>query len=227
MNDETTQITPLSPAARRVLGVLIEKQKTSKSSDSYPLTLNALVTGCNQKSNRDPITDYTDDDVEETLTLLQRGGLVSKLLSGRADRYRHLLYEAWHVQKVELAVLAELMLRGPQSEGDLRGRASRMDDIPDLEALRGVLKPLQDRGMIVYLTPPDRRGALLTHGFHSPEELAHARGHAVMPGRDTESKPVMQDQGPCSSELAELRSEVRQLRAELAELRAEVQRLSR
>src|SRR3954463_5950721 len=101
---------PLPEYERRVLGVLIEKQKTAKTADSYPLTLNSLTTGCNQKSNRDPVMDLTDDDVEEVLTGLQKKGLVMRMTGSRVDRFRHLLYEAWAVQKVELAVLAELLL---------------------------------------------------------------------------------------------------------------------
>ena len=73
--------------------------------------------------------------------------------------------------KVELAVLGELLLRGPQTEGELRARTSRMEPIDDLDALRGVLRPLVERNLVVYLTPEDRRGAVLTHGFHDPEEL--------------------------------------------------------
>jgi uncharacterized protein YceH (UPF0502 family) len=155
-------IVPLEPTERRVLGVLIEKQKTSKTADAYPMTLNSLTTGCNQKSNRDPITELDDDDVEETLNTLQRNGYVLKIVGGRTDRYRHLLYDLWRVSKVEMAILAELLLRGPQSEGDLRGRASRMDDIADLDALRELLKSLASRNLVVYLTP-EGRGAVLTH----------------------------------------------------------------
>ncbi|MGL4421840.1 MAG: DUF480 domain-containing protein, partial [Gemmataceae bacterium] len=162
---------PMGVIERRVLGTLVEKQKTAKSSEAYPMTLNSLTTGCNQKSNRDPVTEYSDLDVEEALERLQGTGVVSKLVGGRVDRWRHLLYEAWRVSKVELAILAELLLRGPQTEGDLRGRASRMDDIPDMESLRQTLRSLAERKLILYLSPPERRGTLLTHGFHSPEEL--------------------------------------------------------
>src|SRR5262249_53270855 len=124
---------------RRVLGVLIEKQKTL-GSDAYPMSLNALVTGCNQKANRDPILGLEEDDVEEALTRCKDRGLAAKVIGGRVERWRHLLYEAWNVSKVEMAVLGELLLRGPQTEGELRGRASRMDPIDDLDALRKVLK---------------------------------------------------------------------------------------
>src|SRR5262249_29481539 len=87
---------------RRILGVLAEKQKTTP--DSYPLSLNALVTGCNQKSNRDPVLNLTDVDVEEALGSLQKKGLALRLTgSGRVEKWRHNLYEAWQIDKVEMA----------------------------------------------------------------------------------------------------------------------------
>ena len=176
MADETSPapLEPLPMFERRVLGVLIEKQKTSRTADAYPMTLNSIMAGCNQKSNRDPVLELSDEDVEETLEVLGRKGLTVKVTGGRADRYRHLLYDVWRVGKVEMAILAELMMRGPQSEGDLRGRASRMDDITDLDTLRELLKGLESRGFVVYLTPPGR-GAMLTHGFHLPGEIDAAK----------------------------------------------------
>ena len=147
---------------RRVLGVLVEKQKTSKTADTYPLSLNALTTGCNQKSNRDPILDLPELDVEDALEACMKKGLVTKIVGGRVDRWRHLLYDAWKVDKKEIAILAELLLRGPQTEGELRGRANRMEPFDDLDALRATLKPLVERKLVVYLTAEDRRGAVLT-----------------------------------------------------------------
>jgi uncharacterized protein YceH (UPF0502 family) len=170
----TTEAWPvLNIPERRVLGVLVEKAKTTP--DAYPLSVNALVTGSNQKSNRDPILDLSDLDVEEALSSCQRKGLVMKLTGGRVVRWRHILYEAWNVDKVELAVLGELLLRGPQTEGELRSRASRMEPIDDLDTLRTVLRRLDERKLIVYLTPEARRGAMLTHGFHDPRELERLR----------------------------------------------------
>jgi uncharacterized protein YceH (UPF0502 family) len=201
-----------------VLGVLIEKQKTSKSADAYPLTLNALTTGCNQKSNRDPVVEWSDDEVEETLTGLQKKGLVMRMTGGRADRFRHLLYEAWRAGKVEMAVLAELLLRGPQSVGDLRGRASRMDDIPDLDALKAVLRPLAERKLVVLLDDPDRRGAMVTHGFHTADELAAARaGQPVLDESPRSAAP-----SPRADELAELRAAVAVLQRQVDEIRKQL-----
>src|SRR5207244_3066302 len=141
---------------RRILGVLVEKQKTTP--DAYPLSVNALVTGSNQKSNRDPLLNLTDVEVEDALARLQQRGLVLRITGGRVERWRHVLYDVWTPDKVEMAVLAELLLRGPQTEGELRTRASRMEPIDDLDKLRALLKPLVQRKLVVYLTAEDRRG---------------------------------------------------------------------
>ena len=168
---------PLAPLERRILGVLIEKQKTSKTADSYPLTLNSLITGCNQKTNRDPVLDLNEFEVEEGLTALQKKGLVIRITGGRVERFRHNLYDTWTRNGPELAVIAELLLRGPQTKGDLRSRAARMDPIDTLDALEDILKSLTARRLAGYLTEPDRRGAVVTHGFHTPDELTRLRSH--------------------------------------------------
>jgi len=221
---------PLTAGQRRVLGVLIEKQKTSKSADAYPMTLNAITLGCNQKSNRDPITQYSEDEVEDILRELQQAGLVMKLTGGRADRWRHLLYDVWHVSKVELAILAELLLRGAQTEGDLRARASRMEEIPDLEHLRQHLASLSTRKFIIYLTEPGRRGTMLSHGFHTAAELERLKSGASRtvttdePELATATSSVLRDleerlQTTCE-ELARLREHVQRLEIEVAALRS-------
>ena len=179
--DDVANWQPIPAHERRVLGVLIEKQKTSKTADAYPMTLNSIVVGCNQKSNRDPVYDLDDDAVEDALDALQKKGVVVKMTGSRADRWRHQLYELWRVTKVEMAVMAELLLRGPQSEGDLRGRASRMEEIADLDELRGLLKTLADRKLVVYVSGAGGRGAVVTHGFHTADELATAVAHPHRP----------------------------------------------
>src|SRR5205823_6816965 len=97
------------------------------------------------------------------------------LTSSRVDKWKHLLYDAWHLDRVDLAILAELLLRGPQTEGELRTRASRMEPFADLDALRKALDPLSKRGLVVYLTPLGKRGTTLTHGFHAADELESLR----------------------------------------------------
>ena len=215
----------LPPNQRRVLGVLIEKQKTSKSADAYPMTLNSITTACNQKSNRDPVTEYTEDEVEETLNSLQRSGLVMKMTGSRVDRWRHLLYEAWNQpSKVEMAILAELLLRGPQSEGDLRGRASRMDEIRDLDELRSLLAGLAGRNLVVYLTPPGR-GAIVTPGFHTPEELTTARDRFAGGASIPTPAPSRSPSPGFESRLNEAFDEIEKLRGTVARLENELREL--
>jgi uncharacterized protein len=210
----------LSVHERRVLGVLVEKAKTTP--DSYPLSLNALTTGANQKSNRDPLLDLNDLDVEEALTSCQKRLLVFKITGGRVERWKHNLYEAWNLTKIEIAAIGELLLRGPQTEGELRSRASRMEPIDDLETMRATLKGLAARGLVVYLTPEGRRGTVVTHGFHAPNELQGLR--ATQPAEaanDTEevrTLPQTAKAEPQASKLAALENEVGVLRAQISDL---------
>jgi uncharacterized protein YceH (UPF0502 family) len=234
----------LTLAERRVLGVLVEKAKTTP--DTYPLSVNALVTGCNQKSNRDPILNLSETNVEEALAGAQQKGLAIKITGGRVVRWRHALYEAFGVDKVELAVLAELLLRGPQTEGELRARAARMEPIADLDAVRAVLRPLAERRLIVYLSPEGRRGTTLTHGFHAAEELERLRsqsgneGSTPVPpgpgtaGESTNASPQTSEAFKASAgwgsahaqaEIAALRARVTDLQAAVAALTEEVRHL--
>jgi uncharacterized protein YceH (UPF0502 family) len=227
----------LSLHEKRVLGVLVEKAKTTP--DIYPLSVNALVTGCNQKSNRDPVLDLSDVEVEDVLVSLQKQGLAIKITGGRVIRWRHALYEAWRVDKVELAVLAELLLRGPQTEGELRSRASRMEPIDDLDALRGVLRRLAERRLVVYLTPEGRRGSMATHGFHAVQELERLRikhkdeaeraetASAPATGATaTVPRPISAAQSSLESRLNDAHTEIASLRTAVAELREEVRGLA-
>jgi uncharacterized protein YceH (UPF0502 family) len=225
----------LSALERRLLGVLVEKAKTTP--DAYPLSLNSLVTGCNQKSNREPVLNVSDLEVEEALTHVQKKGLAVKITGGRVERWRHILYEAWRVEKVELAVLAELLLRGPQSEGELRGRASRMEPIADLDALRPVLRELAKRRLAVYLTPEGRRGNVVTHGFHEQEELERLRTKYGAEGEsaaaDEVSSLALRTRGDAATMppaweagLNEANAQITNLRATVSELESKIASLT-
>ena len=186
MDSETerpgSRVRVLDTVERRVLGVLIEKGKTTP--EAYPLSLNAIVTGCNQKSNRDPLMTVDEDQVGRALETLRAAGVVAEIYgSGRVPRYRHYGYE-WFggIEKEDLSILAELLLRGEQSEGDLRGRASRMDPIADLQILRTRLDGLAARGLIVWLSPPGR-GRILTHGLLPEEKLEKVRAKLGVAGQ--------------------------------------------
>ncbi len=212
---------------RRLLGVLVEKAKTTP--DAYPLSINALATGSNQKSNRDPLLNLTDDEVEEALQGLMPLGLVTRITGSRVERWRHNLYEVWKVDKVELAILAELLLRGPQTEGELRTHAARMDPIADLEILRQKLKPLQDRGLVLWLGDEGRRGSQITHGFHAAGELEalRQRAKAFDAGPLMSPAPIAAPPVPSNVErdVAGLRDEVGQLRSKVDQLTAELNAL--
>lgn len=204
---------PLEPSQRRILGVLVEKSKTTP--DAYPLSLNALTAGCNQKSNRDPVLDFEEEDVEREIAPLQKRGLASRVSGSRVDRWRHHAYEAWGVGRVELGILCELLLRGPQTEGELRTRVPRLDPMPEPDALPKGLKELARRGLVVWLEPEGRRGARLTHGFHPPRELETLKSGTSRP-------PADEAAGAADPGLAErvtaLEARVGELAARLGEL---------
>src|SRR4051812_15438847 len=164
---------PLTMRQRRVFGVLIEKAKTTP--DVYPMTINGLVSGCNQKSNREPQMNLSSDDVEQVLEELRGMGAVTEVQgSGRVAKYRHHAYEWLGVEKTELAVMTELMLRGEQTLGELRGRAARMEPVADLAALKPVVDSLVKKGLMVELTPPGR-GQVVSHGLYKERELAEVK----------------------------------------------------
>jgi uncharacterized protein len=211
----------LDARERRVLGVLVEKAKTTP--DAYPLSVNALTTGCNQKSNRDPLMDLTEVEVEETLARLQKKGLVLRITGGRVERWRHTLYDTWHVGKDDLAVLAELLLRGPQTEGELRSRAARMEPFDDLDALRKVLGPLSSRKLIVYFDQAGRRGIVLSHGFHPSAELEQLKKRQAA----DEPPPTPAAAAPPDPGLADAQAEIAKLRQELDALRTTVAELGK
>jgi uncharacterized protein len=227
---------PLAPRERRVIGVMVEKAKTTP--EYYPMTVAAIVSACNQKSNRDPVTNYDQDDVEEILHSLRKKGAVILLEgSGRVARWKHTLYEWLKVSKVELAVLAELLLRGPQTEGELRARASRMEPLADLPALQVVLEALLPRLLVVYLSPREqKRGVFVTHGLYPSEELEKVRtafagrvsADEEVPTRLSASRADVAGattQPAWVAEVAALRSELDQLRGAVNSLASEVHEL--
>ncbi len=214
----------LSSTQRRVVGVLVEKAKTTP--DAYPMTLNALTNGCNQKSNRSPQMELSTDDVEQAIEELRELGAAAEIQSGgRVPKFRHYMYKWLGVDKAELAVMTELLLRGEQTVGELRGRAARMEPIADLNALRPVLDSLLEKDLIVSLTPPGR-GHTITHNLYTPERLAqlkeqYATGSARAAAAPAPAKPKV-----AAHEFEQLQADVAEMRAEIAELRDKLERLS-
>jgi len=228
---------PLPAIDRRVLGVLGEKAKTTP--DIYPMSLAAIVTGCNQKSNRSPLMQLAPEDVEPALDRLRELGAVAIVQGyGRVSKYRHYLYDWLGVDKVELAVMIELLLRGAQTEGQLRARAARMEPIPGLPELRPVLQSLLAKKLIIALTP-EGRGHVITHNLHQPAELARQRAqyaHAAVPPSEEPVEEMAQEHNPpkvapsiprggslSDERLAGLRSEVAELRGQLTDLAGQLE----
>jgi uncharacterized protein YceH (UPF0502 family) len=239
MADSSTDATTrplLLPSERRVIAVLAEKAKTTP--DNYPMTLAAITTGCNQKSNRDPVTDYDQDDVEETLQALRKKGMTILVdAGGRALRWKHLLYDVLKVTKAELSVLVELLLRGPQTEGELRAHASRMDPFPDLASLQTVLQTLAARGLVNYLSPQEqKRGVYVAHGLYPSAELEKVRqafasrvpSDDEMPASLSAARTELNAAATApgwTAEIASLRGEISALREEGTALRGDLNNL--
>ena len=225
---------PIGAIERRILGVLGEKAKTTP--DQYPLTLNALTNGCNQKSNRSPQMNLEPIQIEDALEKLRAMGAVSEVQGGgRVAKFRHYLYEWLGVNKVESAVMIELLLRGAQTVGELRGRAARMEPIADVASLRPILRGLMDRGLVLSLTP-EGRGQTVTHALFLDHEMAKVRAHvdAAVIAEPTSAPvvhaspapsalPAASSTAPASAEIDQLRDEVQQLRSEIKKLRSEIE----
>lgn len=230
---------PLAAIDRRVAGVLVEKAKTTPA--VYPMSLNALTAGCNQKSNRSPVMNLEPEDVQESLDRLRELGAVGVVQGyGRVSKYRHYMYEWLGVDKGELALMAELLLRGPQTIGQLRARADRMEPIRDLSELQPVLVSLKSKGLVIPLTP-EGRGHVVTHALYQADELDRIKGEygsiaaAPRPAL-ADTVPMGRQSGETPSaapapggieprvteafrrELEDLRSQVAQLRADLDDL---------
>ena len=192
----------------RVLGSLLEKQRTTP--DTYPLTLNGLRAACNQSTNRDPVVDYDESTIRDALYGLSRRRF-TRLASGhssRAAKYRHLLDDTLQLGQEDQAVLAVMMLRGPQTTGELLQRTERLYHFPDSAALHQVIERLRERELVArYDRRPgqreDRYGQLLGATAEEP----------AVPLPATDGREDRLDR--LERELAELRAEVRALREEI------------
>lgn len=163
----------LNFAERRVLGVLIEKGFTTP--EQYPLSLNAVVVGSNQKSCRDPLSALDEEKALDSLESLRQKGFATlvRMEGSRVDRWKQRLGETLGLEAREVAVLGELLLRGPQTDGELRQRASRMRPIESLEELERLIESLRGRPepLVERLGPPGRRrGVKYAHAFYPPHE---------------------------------------------------------
>jgi uncharacterized protein len=208
----------LDPIQIRVLGALIEKEIVTP--ENYPLSLNALVNACNQRSSRDPVTNLTEDEVRQALHSLEDLGLTAVVRDSRVAKYEHLARTVLNLRRDETALLCLLFLRGPQTPGELRSRSDRMYSFDGLEAVESTLVRLMAAGdeagamrPLVVLLPrqPGSREARYAHLLGGPVEVAvreaggEARGHSA-------GEPTL------AARVAELEAEVAALRAAVARI---------
>jgi uncharacterized protein YceH (UPF0502 family) len=195
----------LDPVEARVLGCLMEKQRTTP--DTYPLTLNALVQACNQKTSRNPVMSLTAGEVGHTVNGLRDRGLIHASFSGRAERYDHKMASNYHLDRKEQALICGLMLRGPQTVGELRTNVGRMAEFADLGAVEEALLGLEEREPPLITRLPrlpgkrEERFAHLLSGEVEQEPIAAA--------------PVAGYSGPPDDRIAALEDQVARLHKEL------------
>lgn len=205
----------LTATQRRVLGCLIEKQLTTPQ--AYPLTESAVITACNQTTNRNPIVAYDQSTVRRALLDLRQLGLARMIHrpGDRVEKHRHLVAEALELSPAEVAVLCVLLLRGPQTVGELRTRTERMHAFENLSDVEDVLEALSRR-------EPE---ALVARVERLPGQSQARYQHLLTPPDEEPVEPSASAPTPRPRSAGAAASEVEQLRAEVAELRARVERL--
>jgi uncharacterized protein len=211
----------LTTIEARVLGALIEKEITTP--EYYPLSLNALTNACNQKSNRDPVMHLEESEIRKALNHLEYQSLVRSVSStdSRVTKFEHRLQDAFNFYRPEVAVLCELLLRGPQTPGELRTRASRMHPFEDLESIHSALSRLEKREPPMVTVLPRQSGT-------KEARYAHLAGDAppvarpVEPSESTNASTTRRHANPSSQERMEsLASEIVELRQQMADLQAQ------
>src|SRR5579863_710974 len=208
----------LTEVENRVLGSLVEKELTTP--EYYPLSPNALVNACNQKSNRDPVMNLDDEAVRDALRTLDKKGLAGPAdnMVSRVSKYEHRLQEAYNFTRHEIAILAELLLRGPQTPGELRSRADRMHKFDDLGIVQSTLQRLMKREPpLVKLLPrqPGMKEARYAHLLSGDVE--------ALPPADTAAVGVAVTSSAGSGErIARLEAQVENLQSEIADLKQQL-----
>jgi len=212
----------LSPIEARVLGALIEKEATTP--EYYPLSLNALVNACNQKNNREPVTQLNEDEVRTALNRLRDQNLAAAVHDSRVTKYEHRLQEVLNLTRGETAVLCVLLLRGPQTPGELRGRSERMHRFEELEDVAATLDRMNQRDpALVTALPrqPGSREVRYAHLLSGEPDVSQLPSPANEPAA---SRQLVSEQD--QERITRLEAEVAGLREQVAELKAQIEALS-
>ena len=202
----------LSLLETRVLGVLAEKERTVP--DTYPLTLNALIAGCNQKTSREPVINATETEVQAAIDSLKTMTLVIESSGGRVPRYSHNIERVLHIPKQSSALLTVLMLRGPQTAGELRINCDRLHNFADISSVEAFLRERAERpaGALV-AELPRQAGSRENRWMHLLSGAPAAQGTAA-------AVSVPETGGVAVSEIAAMKANVARLQAEVSELKA-------
>jgi uncharacterized protein len=209
----------LTAAEARVLGALVEKEVTTP--DYYPLSLNALINACNQRSNREPVMDLDEEGVRQALHGLEDMKLGGRARSsdGRVAKYEHWLGKAFNFSRAETALICVLLLRGPQTPGELRGRTERMHRFDELtEVAAGLQKLMEREPSLVAVLPrqPGTKESRYAHLLSGPVESAPAADSAYTPREPAQYAPLDASQ---EDRVTQLEAAVATLQKEIAELR--------
>ena len=221
----------LNEVEARVLGALLEKEITTP--DYYPLSLNALMNACNQKSNRDPVMNLHEDSVRSALRILHDNSLARSVSAAdsRVTKYEHRLQETFNFDRREAAVFCELLLRGPQTPGELRNRAERMHPFDDLSEAQSALHRLMHRNPPLVKVLPRQPGTKESRYIHllSPDTTPVAATSAPEISAAPDREKIIQEksdreklESAKSGELSRLTSEVAQLRSDVADLKQQL-----
>jgi uncharacterized protein YceH (UPF0502 family) len=217
-----TEPIKLSAAEARVLGALVEKEITTP--DYYPLTLNALINACNQRSNREPVMDLDEDDTRQALHGLENKGLAGRARSadGRVTKYEHWLGEAFNFSRAETALICVLLLRGPQTPGELRGRTERMHRFEEIADVFAGLQKLMERNPSLVAVLPRQPGTKEARYAH----LLSGQIDSIQMSIATQAAPQAETTTPEQNDrIAELESTVAELHREVAELKRKIENL--
>jgi len=210
----------LTEVEARVLGSLVEKELTTP--DYYPLSLNALVNACNQKSNRDPTMNLNEDAVSQALRSLEKEGLAGPAdgMDNRVTKFEHRLQEAFNFDRREIAILCELLLRGPQTPGELRSRAERMHPFDDLGQVQSTLQRLSQREPPLVKMLPRQPGTKEARYAHLLSGEVQVQASAAAPETAVTHRTADGERiARLENELATLQNEVANLKQQLAAFR--------